>query len=110
MSFTGLLNTTCSVYLREESAGSYGDVTVTENKTKVADSVACRKRQLSMTERDILMRQGVDANYRIYMDSTFTPSTNHRIKIGSDTFEVVAYKEPENLTGHHLEIDVRILS
>lgn len=105
MSFTGLLNDEMNVMLASISATSYGGQSAT--LATVYSNRPCRLMQLSMDEREILQREGVESSHRVFCEADMTLSTQHQIVIGGLTYEVTGYSVPEGaLLDHHSEIIV----
>lgn len=85
-------------------ADAYGGQSVSSGT--VIDWVPCRVRQLSSTEREMLMREGIDASFRIYTDGNITVIETYvaRLDDGHD-YEVKSVHNPD-LLNRHLQIDV----
>lgn len=106
MSFSALLNAEMVVLLSSLTATAYGGQTPT--LTTVYSARPCRLQQLSMQERDILQREGVESTHRIFCEADMTFSTQHEIVISGVTYEVTGYSVPEgSLLAHHSEVLVK---
>lgn len=106
MSFTGLLNAEMVVLLPTISATTYGGQTPTIST--VYSQRPCRIAQLSMAERDILKRQGVESTHRVFCEADMTLSTQHEIVISGSTYEVTGFSSPEGaVLAHHSEVLVK---
>jgi hypothetical protein len=86
MSFTGLLDREMILLSSSITADAYGGQSVV--LATVQSGVLCRIRQLSMSERDILNRQGIDANYRIYCDGNIAVLTTYVARVDGIDYEV----------------------
>lgn len=93
------------VMLASISATAYGGQSA--SLTTVYSNRPCRLVQLSMAERDLLQREGVESTHKIFCEADMTLSTQHQIVIGGLTYEVTGYSIPEGAVfGHHSEIVV----
>jgi hypothetical protein len=102
--FTALLNREVAFMAATMQADAYGGQSVSMGT--VLGYVPCRVRQLSATEREMLMREGIDASFRIYTDGGISVLETYvaRLDDGND-YEVKSVHNPD-LLDRHLQIDV----
>ena len=109
MSFTGLLNAECNIVLSSMSASPYGGQTPV--RSTIYSQRPCRLQQLSMGERAVLLREGVESSHRVFCEAGMTLSTQHEVEISGATYLVTGINSLEGaLVGHHAEIMVKKIS
>jgi len=73
--------------------------------TTVYSARPCRITQLSMEERDILQRNGVEATHMVYCEAGMAMNTQHEIVIDSVTYKITGFDTPDgSALAHHSEI------
>lgn len=102
MSFTGLLDRTMDISSITITAGTYLDQVV--GRATGATAIPCRIRELSATERDIMLREGYESTHRIYCDGSVVIGQKDEAVCGGMTLRITRVHNVD-LTGHHLEID-----
>lgn len=103
MSFTALLNSEMTVMLSSMSITPYGG----QNPvlSTVYSGQPCRIAQLSLNERSILDRQGVEASHKVFCEANLAILASHQIVIRGLTYQVVGYNVLDGaLSAHHQEI------
>ena len=109
MSFTGLLNSEMNIILSSMSVSPYGGQTPV--RSTIYSQRPCRISQLSMDERAVLLREGVESSHRVFCEADMTLSTQHEVVISGVTYLVTGFDTPEGaLVGHHSEIMVKRLA
>ena len=103
--FTGLLNRSVAFMSSSVARDAYGGQSVT--LSTAISWVPCRIRQLSLSERDFLLREGVDANYRIYCEGNITVLTTYVARLDDGNDYEVANPHDVDMLGRILQIDVR---
>jgi hypothetical protein len=104
--FTGLLNKEVYFLANTITADGYGGQSVSSG-TVSGGPYACRIRQLSESERDIMSRQGIDASYRLYCQAGITVLHTYTAKIDDIEYEVVGPITDPHFMEHHLQIDLQ---
>ncbi|MDD5712002.1 MAG: head-tail adaptor protein [Smithellaceae bacterium] len=102
--FTGLLDRSVAFMSSSVTRDAYGGQSVT--LATVISPVPCRIRQLSLSERDILMRQGIDSNYRIYCDGNITVLSTYVARLDDGKDYEVTNPHDVDMLGRILQIDV----
>jgi hypothetical protein len=107
--FTGLLNSEMNIILSSMSVSPYGGQTPV--RSTVYSQRPCRLQQLSMDERAVLLREGVESSHRVFCEADMTLSTQHEVVISGVTYLVTGFDTPEGaLVAHHSEVIVKRLS
>ncbi|MFA5401618.1 MAG: hypothetical protein WC359_14305 [Dehalococcoidia bacterium] len=107
--FTGLLNNECSIILSSMSVSPYGGQTPV--RSTIYSQRPCRLQQLSMDERAVLLREGIESSHRVFCEADMTLSTQHEVVISGVTYLVTGFDTPEGaLVEHHSEIMVKRLA
>lgn len=106
MSFTGLLNAEMDVLMQTASADAYGGQTMIAST--VYSAKPCRIAQLSMAERAILNREGVESTHRIFANADLTIDTKQECVVGGNVYEVTGWTMAQGArSNHHMEIMVK---
>lgn len=109
MSFSALLNSEMSVMLSSMSLSPYGGQTPV--LSTIYSAQPCRINQLSMSERDILSRRGVEASHKVFCEANLTMLASYQIVIEGLTYQITGYDVLDGaLSAHHQEIITRRLS
>ena len=99
MSFFDLLRTPCTIQGKTESQTTSGEVT--QSWTDLADVMTRFHRNLQpfVTEEGY---QVTTLSYKFYFDPAVMISEGHRIKVGTDIYEVLGVFSDSS--GHHKEV------
>jgi hypothetical protein len=107
--FTGLLNNEMNIILSSMSASPYGGQTPV--RSTVYSARPCRISQLSMDERAVLLREGIESSHQVFCEADMTLSTQHEVVISGVTYLVTGFDTPDGaLVAHHNEIMVKRLA
>lgn len=104
--FTGLLNDECNILLSSATVTSYGGQSIA--LTTIYSSRPCRISQLSMNERAILQREGIESSHRVFVEADMTLSSKHVVVVDSVSYLVIGHDTLDGaLNPHHAEILVK---
>lgn len=105
MSYNGLLNTTTTIQQISSPIGRDSIGGPSRTWADLYASIPARIEILTVTEREILGRQGISATHRQFVQKGYTITERERAITGGVTFDIVGVMEmPAYSSVHHTEL------